>query len=47
METFLIIMLVLPILIFVLPGGTNWSQEIPKLVVWYLIFGTWYINAYG
>ena len=41
-------MLLLPIGLFLLPTpfSDNWAQEIPKLVMWYLIFGLAYIIFY-
>jgi len=43
METFLKIMLFLPIVLFIFPGQNNWSEELPRIVIWYLIFGLPYL----
>jgi hypothetical protein len=43
METFIKIMLFLPILLFVMPGQNNWSEELPRIVIWYLVFGSSYL----
>jgi len=45
MQSFALIMLILPLVLFVLPGENNWGRELPRLVVWYLVFGGLYFIA--
>lgn len=43
METFAVVMMIIPLVLFVLPGKNNWGRELPKLVIWYGIFGSIYL----
>jgi len=46
MKLILEILLVLPIFLWLLPGETNWQEELPKIVFWYLIIGIPYLIFY-
>ena len=46
MKLILEILLLIPIILFILPGRENWREEIPKLIFWYLIIGIPYIVFY-
>tara|TARA_B100000424_G_C22797262_1_gene427868 strand:- start:511 stop:654 length:144 start_codon:yes stop_codon:yes gene_type:complete len=46
METFLIIMLILPVVLFFLPGTQDILSEIPRLIIWYAVFGLPYVIYY-
>ena len=47
MKLILEILLLIPIILFILPGRQNWSKEISRLIFWYLIIGIPYIVLYA